>query len=82
LLYALDKKGTPVVTLPADYVLWSDRLAGALTAISKDTGGKAGEFWVTGGLSPRAAALLKKAGWRVEQNAAAKLLPQAKPAHR
>jgi hypothetical protein len=82
LLYALDKKGKPVVTLPADYVLGSQRLAGALAAISKDTGGKAGELWVTGGLSPRAAAELKKAGWRVKEKAAAKLLPQAKPARR
>lgn len=81
-LYALDKKGRPVVTLPADYVLWSERLARALAAINKDTGGKPGELWVTGSLSPPAASELKKAGWQIKQNAANKLMQQAKPVRR
>lgn len=74
ILYAVDKKGRPVVTLPADYVLWSDRLAGALAGIGKDTGNKPGELWITGVLSPAAGEKLKAAGWKVTPKASAKLL--------
>jgi hypothetical protein len=73
-LYAVDKKGRPVVALPADYVLWSERLAGALAWIDKDTGNKPGELWITGVLSPRAAERLKAAGWKVRPKASDKLL--------
>ncbi len=81
-LYALDKKGRPVVALPADHVLGSERLAGALAVISQDAGGKPGELWVTGDFSPRAAGMLQNAGWQFKPKAAGKLLDQAKPARR
>jgi hypothetical protein len=74
LLYAVDKKGRPVVTLPADYVLWSQRLDKALARISKDSGNKPGELWITGDFSPAAGEKLKAAGWKVTPKATAKLL--------
>ncbi|KMY66352.1 hypothetical protein AAU61_18020 [Desulfocarbo indianensis] len=79
LLYAVDGQGAPVVTLPADHVLWSSRLARAVDEIKRQTGGKAGELWVTGDLSPRAAAELKIAGWKIRTNCAEKLLGKSQP---
>ena len=79
LLYAIDKKGAVQLVLPADYVLWSERLATAVAEIQEKTGAEKLELWSAGGVSKQAEANLAKAGWAVHTDVWSKLVEKAEP---
>lgn len=64
---AQTKKGTVIVILPADYIIWSKRLAGAVIALNENTNIQkkkiAYELWTLGDVSKKAKKELKKAMW-------------------
>ena len=74
---AVNKNGNVVVVLPTDYLIWSERVSGALMEISDtpavaQSGEK--ELWVLGDLSKMAHEEFKKAGWKIHTGARDQLL--------
>jgi hypothetical protein len=65
--------GAAIVAIPADYVIWSQKMAKAVEQVEAQTakwGKKAGvELWLTGKLSRACAAQLEKRGWKVKAEA-------------
>lgn len=74
---AVTAKGTIAVVLPTDYLIWSERVVGAITEISERTpeaGSGDKELWVLGDLSKTAHEEFKKAGWKIQTGARDQLL--------
>ena len=74
---AVTTKGTIAVVLPTDYLIWSERVVGAITEISERTpeaGSGDKELWVLGDLSKMAHEEFKKAGWKIQTGARDQLL--------
>lgn len=63
--YAKDSAGKIVAFLPADYLLWSRRLAGSLDQIRHEQQAKRFELWISGEYSAEARQELARAGWEV-----------------
>ena len=65
---ALDSEGNKLLLVPADYLTWSEKLAGALEAMSKasvDEGNGKNQLWVLGTVSDMARVKLREKGWHV-----------------
>lgn len=76
---AVTTEGNVAVVLPTDYLIWSERVVGAITEISERTpeaGSGNKELWVLGDLSKKAHEEFKKADWKVHTGARDQLLPQ------
>jgi hypothetical protein len=69
--------GSAVVLLPADYLIWSEKVAAAAQQVAEETGGTAParEFWITGNVSERARRELRKTGWQLFTRAKEQLIP-------
>jgi len=72
-LYAKDKKGTVLMALPADDILWSARFAGAVAAIKEKTKGDRYELWTARGVSKKTEKNLSKASWVIHTDVWSKL---------
>jgi hypothetical protein len=72
------KDGTHVVLLPTDHIIWSKRVAGAMTSMSGAEKKGGFELWVTGSLSKRATSEFKKQGWKIHTGVKSRLLPAGK----
>jgi hypothetical protein len=77
-LYAKDKKGKIVIALPADHILWGERLASAVSEIMKKTKGDRFELWTAGSVSKKAKNQLSKAGWVIHTDVLPKLKAKLK----
>ncbi len=62
-LYAKDKKGKILMVISADHILWSERLAGAVSEIMEKTKGDQFELWTARSVSKKAMDQLTRAGW-------------------
>jgi hypothetical protein len=78
-LSAITATGTAVVALPADHLLWTEKVADAATWLvqSTKTTTPAAKFqlWLLGDFSTKAQAELQGLGWELYPNAQAALLP-------
>ncbi len=75
------KDGTVVLALPADHIIWSEKVAsltGSLMENEKITKGPGFEVWVSGDFSKMARTKLEKMGWKVNTKVRSKLLPAQK----
>lgn len=74
---ATGSDGSAVVVLPADHVIWSEKVAAAALQVAEEIGDGAAarEFWLTGDMSERARNELSAAGWRVVTGAKERLAP-------
>ena len=83
ILYARSKVGKAILILPADYVIWSPRLAGAIQEIGAAQAGHktatGGKIWLTGLASPRLKQEMQKRGWQVKENVSKTLLGDEAP---
>jgi hypothetical protein len=67
-LYAKDKKGTIVLALPVDHILWTDRLERAVAEIMEKKDGKSYELWAARRISQQATDQLTRAGWIIHSD--------------
>jgi hypothetical protein len=69
--------GSAVVVLPADYLIWSEKVAAAAQQVAEEAGGAAmaREFWLTGIVSERARRELRETGWQIVTGAKEQLIP-------
>lgn len=72
------KDGTRVVVLPSDHMIWSQRVAEAITTMGADEKEGSNELWITGKLSKLASEEFKKRSWKVHTEAGSKLFPDRK----
>ena len=72
------KNGTRVVLLPTDYMIWSKRIADAVTWASSEAKSSGLELWVLGSLSRQATVELQKQGWQIHTGAGPQLFPARK----
>ena len=83
MLYATTAKGTAVVLFPADYVLWSDKVADAAGWLLEPAANQAQpsgmEMWILGNFSEKAGKELQALGWKLHPTAQSTLLPDSKP---
>ncbi len=75
---AVGSDGSVIVTLPADHLIWSERVSGAFDQISEEIGeaGVGKEFWILGDVSSRALRKLENSGFKVLTGAKDQLIPQ------
>ena len=66
------------LSLPTDYIIWSKRVAEALTSIIEEAKGTGLELWISGSLSKKATTELKNQGWKIHTKANSQLLPSLK----
>ena len=78
LTLGLCEDGTRIVLLPTDYIIWSKRVAEALTSIIEEAKGTGLELWISGSLSKKATTELKNQGWKIHTKANSQLLPSLK----
>lgn len=78
-LYAKDKKGKILMALPADHILWSERLAGAVSEVMEKTKGDEFELWTARSVSKKAKDQLSRAGWVIHTDVWAKLKVKLEP---
>jgi hypothetical protein len=80
ILYASTVNGGLVFNVPADYIIWSAKSAGALRALdARPVGGsapKSKQIWTVGQLSPLAAKNSKARGWTIKQHSEKILFPK------
>lgn len=66
-----------IAIFPVDYLPWTQHLAETARSVNRDKGKVAGaapvEIWITGRASKRTATNFKKLGWRLVENAGARL---------
>ena len=78
-LSAITATGTAVVALPADHLLWTEKVADAATWLVQSTKtttpGAKFQLWLLGDFSAKAEAELQGMGWELYSNAQAALLP-------
>ncbi len=69
--------GSAVVVLPADYIIWSEKVAAAVLQVAEEIGAASTvrELWLTGDVSDRARSELSGAGWQVVTGANERLAP-------
>ncbi|MEA3291879.1 MAG: hypothetical protein U9Q71_06215, partial [Pseudomonadota bacterium] len=72
------KDGTRIVVLPVDYMIWSKRVAEAITAVNSEEKGSGLELWVLGSLSKQASEEFRKRGWKVHTSTGSKLVSTRK----
>ena len=79
-LYGTTRKGVAVVFFPADYVLWTARVADAATWLDEPGKTKSSgyQMWVLGDFSKKAQAELQGLGWELHSRAQDILLPMKK----
>jgi len=63
------KDGRRVIVLPADYIIWNERIARSAEAVDREAGGAPVELRLTGTLSRMTGEELEKRGWTVHENA-------------
>jgi hypothetical protein len=72
-LYAKTQNGKAAVVFPADYILWTGRLAGAAQQVAQEAAlwrePGVTELWITGRLSPACRRGLKEANWIIIEKA-------------
>jgi len=76
------KDGTIVLVLPADYIIWSEKVADLTNSLMERTKSSKGtglEVWVSGDLSPLARNKFEGMGWKVHTKVRSKLLPNLMP---
>jgi hypothetical protein len=77
ILYGKTQKGTAVLTIPADHVLWNDKVADAagwlLEPIGTKTKRPAMQMWILGDFSKKAQTELQALGWDLHPRAESKL---------
>ena len=76
----IKRDGSPVAALPADNLLWTNRIAGVAQDLAAKRKGLAGapELWVVGTVSDQARKGLAAAGWKVNERVSGKLIHSAK----
>ncbi|MEA2115979.1 MAG: hypothetical protein U9P36_11445 [Thermodesulfobacteriota bacterium] len=77
----IKKDGSYVVLLPADHIIWNEKVAGVAGELTDKTnkgGGSATEIWVLGDFSKQAKGELKKLGWQLHPKSYRKLVPEKK----
>jgi len=81
-LYAKSRKGTVVLAVPADHVLWSAKVADIATWLQEPVQGRTKpsgyQLWILGDFSNKAQAGLKGLGWELHPNAQGRLFPARK----
>ena len=75
---AIGTDGKHVIMLPTDYLIWSERIANAVAAISRDDQNSKYELWVLGTVSPLAESEFKQLGSKIYTNTGKQLLPKKK----
>jgi len=78
IMRAEKKDGTPVVLLPTDYLIWSEKIAGVCSSLSSEmrqSNVKVKEIWVFGNLSSVAHHEIEKMGWKIHTGVQQQLLP-------
>jgi len=79
MLYATTNKGTAVLALPADHVLWSEKVADAagwlVEPIGNQTKPAGMQMWILGNFSGKAEKELQALGWELHPDAQSRLLP-------
>ncbi len=77
ILYGKTQKGTAVLTIPADHVLWNDKVADAAGWLLEPMGTKtkraAMQMWILGDFSKKAQTELQALGWDLHPRAQSKL---------
>ena len=75
----IKKDGTVVVMLPADHIIWSEKVAdvaaGLTNKIAKSAA-SAAEIWILGDFSKQAKSELKALGWQLHPKSYSKLVPE------
>lgn len=66
------ENGSPVILLPIDYMVWSEKVKDLSTPLSEK---EAGEIWTTGTLSKTAQSELEASGWKIHTDARKELFP-------
>lgn len=66
------ENGSPVILLPIDYMVWSEKVKDLSTPLSEK---EAGEIWTTGTLSKTAQSELEASGWKIHTDAKKELFP-------
>ena len=78
LVLARARDGKIIVTLPVDYVVWTDaiaqRVVNAEAQLKTMAPGAAREVWLGGTISPRARQELESRGWKINERAADNLI--------
>jgi hypothetical protein len=81
-LYARTSKGTLVLMVPADHILWTPRVADVAAWLKEPVQGQVKpsgfQVWVSGGFSKKAQAELQGLGWELHPNAQGRLFPERK----
>lgn len=81
LTLARKKDGSVVVLLPSDHIIWSRKVAEAITDIKQEQANSDSityELWTFGDFSPQAATMLKEKGWELHPKAKDTLLADMK----
>jgi hypothetical protein len=77
ILYGKTQKGTAVLTIPADHVLWSGKVADAAGWLIKPIGAQikpaAMEMWILGDFSKKSQTELQALGWKLHPKSESKL---------
>ena len=78
---AIDKDGTAVIILPADHLIWSERVSGVFAEVNeeiKESSSTVPELWILRDLSEKATQNYKNEGWKVYTDTRNQLLPKQK----
>jgi hypothetical protein len=76
LTHGVRKDGAAVIVLPADHMIWNERVVETLTASSGELKESHTELWVKGSLSKQAAENFQQMSWKVHTNINSKLFPE------
>jgi len=74
------KNGDLVLTLPTDYIIWSERVANTANIIAEKLAQSKGsevEIWTLGDMSTKARSEIEKQGWKIHTRVGPKLIPKS-----
>jgi hypothetical protein len=74
------KNGDLVLTLPTDYIIWSERVANTANGIAEKLAQSKGsevEIWTLGDMSTKARSEIEKQGWKIHTRVRPKLIPKS-----